>query len=499
MPSNITTMGSLTKMPAKEEVFDHQETMPPPPLDPKMYIRKMQYTTLKMVAMELDPPGQLKGWKDLASLITKGHGNNQPRYNVTKMNMFEMEYMKRDGSPTIALLQDWGTQNTTVQELVEVLLQGGFYRVANMLIPGSAPTEDTAPQLSLSEQPTLPQQPVSPRTPTQSDWPGETRPGQESSYVVEYQFPSNSSNAEAPVQVSSGVGVQDFRYTELQRITNSFNDFPLSKQGNKLGEGAFGTVYKGTLTSGTVVAVKRLKKPTDQMTQHASKAFTQEVNVLSRFSHENLVPLIGYSIDNFQHPCLVYLYMENGSLQDRLACKDGKPPLTWLARLAIAQGTAAGVCHLHEHEYVHRDIKSANILLDRNNTAKVGDFGLVRVVPSEATSQLTTTVFGTSVYMAPEAMRGEVSPKIDTYSFGVVLLELITGRPGWKENEKDLVSWVEDVCEEAEDILPHVDPQAGEATPTLVTALFTLSTQCLEYKKKDRPEMVTVKKNLDCI
>eukprot|EP00058_Branchiostoma_floridae_P016231 XP_002601719.1 hypothetical protein BRAFLDRAFT_215403 [Branchiostoma floridae] len=447
--------------------------MPPPPLDPKMYIRKMQYTTLKMVAMELDPPGQLKGWKDLASLITKGHGNNQPRYNVTKMKY--MEYMKRDGSPTIALLQDWGTQNTTVQELVEVLLQGGFYRVANMLIPGNRDTVIFVITVKNSTFDLM--------------W----------CNVVFPPFSPNSNVVKVLKCRMSIVQFVDFRYTELQRITNGFNDFPLSKQGNNLGEGAFGTVYKGTLASGTVVAVKRLKKPTDQMTQHASKAFTQEVNVLSRFSHENLVPLIGYSIDNFQHPCLVYLYMENGSLQDRLACKDGKPPLTWLARLAIAQGTAAGVCHLHEHEYVHRDIKSANILLDRNNTAKVGDFGLVRVVPSEATSQQTTTVFGTSVYMAPEAMRGEVSPKIDTYSFGVVLLELITGRPGWKENEKDLVSWVEDVCEEAEDILPHVDPQAGEATPTLVTALFTLSTQCLEYKKKDRPEMVTVKKNLDCI
>ncbi|XP_066284673.1 interleukin-1 receptor-associated kinase 4-like isoform X2 [Branchiostoma lanceolatum] len=475
--------------------------MPPPPLDPKMFIRKMPYTMLKMVAMELDPPGQLKGWRELACLITKGHGK-QPRYDVAKMNRFDMEYMKRDGSPTIALLQDWGTQNTTVQELVEVLLKGEFYRVANMLIPGSAPTEDTAPhgQPNLSDQPIVPH---SPRTPTQSDWPGETRPGEESTYVVqEYQLPSSSLNAEAPVQVSSGGstdGVHDFRYSDLQRITNNFNDFPLSKQGNKLGEGAFGTVYKGTLTSGTVVAVKRLKKPSDQMIQHTSKAFKQEISVLSRFSHENLVPLIGYSIDNVQHPCLVYLYMENGSLQDRLACKDGKPPLTWLARQAIAQGTAAGICHLHEHEYVHRDIKSANILLDRDNTAKVGDFGLVRVVPSEATSQQTATVFGTSVYMAPEAMRGEVSPKVDTYSFGVVLLELITGRPCLKENEKDLVSWAEDVCDEAEDILPHVDTRAGESTPSLVKALFTLSTQCLEAKKKDRPQMITVKKNLDCI
>ncbi|XP_019633329.1 PREDICTED: interleukin-1 receptor-associated kinase 4-like isoform X1 [Branchiostoma belcheri] len=495
----FTTMGSLTNMPVKEEM---SETMPPPLLDPKMYIRKMPYTVLKMVAMELDPPGQLKGWRDLACLITKGHGSSEPRYNVTKMNMFDMEYMKRDGSPTIALLQDWGTQNTTVQELVEVLLQGEFYRVANMLIPGSAPTEDTAliategtAPLNVSEQPTLPQEPLSPRTPTQSDWPGETRPGEESSYVVQYELASSSTNAESPVQESPGGskgGVQEFRYSELQMITNSFN-------GNKLGEGAFGTVYKGTLTSSTVVAVKRLKKPSDQMTAHASKAFRQEISVLSRFSHENLVPLIGYSIDNTQHPCLVYLYMENGSLQDRLSCKDGKPPLTWLARLAIAQGTAAGICHLHEHEYVHRDIKSANILLDRNNTAKVGDFGLVRVVPSEATSQLTTTVFGTSVYMAPEAMRGEVSPKLDTYSFGVVLLELITGRPGWKENEKDLVSWKEDVCDDDDDILPHADPQAGEPTPSLITALFTLSNQCLEYKKKDRPEMITVKKNLDCI
>ncbi|PNF26888.1 Interleukin-1 receptor-associated kinase 4 [Cryptotermes secundus] len=298
------------------------------------------------------------------------------------------------------------------------------------------------------------------------------------------------------------------QYSELERFTDCFNELPLGNNGGrKLGAGTFGSVYLGILPSQKCVAVKRLH--TDAV--NVEKQFQNEIESLSRFRHNNLLGLLAYSCDSSTR-CLVYEYMRNGSLQDRLACKDQETALQWRTRLSIGVDTARGIVHLHttfEKPLIHRDIKSANILLDHQMVPKLGDFGLVRLgQQSNSMTMPTTTVLGTSAYMAPEAFRGDVSVKLDTFSFGVVLLELLTGLPPYDDGREghDLVTHVEAMCEETDSINMLLDKQAGDwgqshdtgckEGPSVAVSLYTVALNCIEDNKRKRPNMTTV---LQCL
>nr|XP_053645802.1 interleukin-1 receptor-associated kinase 4-like isoform X1 [Cherax quadricarinatus]XP_053645803.1 interleukin-1 receptor-associated kinase 4-like isoform X1 [Cherax quadricarinatus] len=306
------------------------------------------------------------------------------------------------------------------------------------------------------------------------------------------------SQAESPpldtevLQDLQSSGFTHFSYSLLKEITNNFSDVPTDLGGCKLGEGAFGVVYLAKIFQGgheKKVAVKRLNSGEIKV----EGQFKTEIEVLSRCIHENLLPLEGFSCDGPDW-CLVYAYMPNGSLQDRLACSGGSEPLDWQIRVRIGEGAARGIVHLHtyqERPLVHRDIKSANILLDGSFTPKVGDFGLVHLGGSGTHTRTlikTTTVFGTSAYMAPEAFRGDISVKMDTFSFGIVLLELLTGLPSYDEEREgcDLLSHVQESEAEVEELL---DTQAGTWDMNIASHLFALVGLCTEAKKK-RPTMV---------
>lgn len=287
-------------------------------------------------------------------------------------------------------------------------------------------------------------------------------------------------------------GFTHFAYATIKEMTNNFSDLPYVEGGNKLGEGAFGVVYLARVQLAgreKKVAVKRLASGENKVEDQ----FKTEIEVLSRCVHENLLPLVGYSCDGPDW-CLVYDHMANGSLQDRLACLGGSPPLGWRLRVAIGEGAARGIVYLHTHQerpLVHRDIKSANILLDEHFTPKVGDFGLVRLGSggtNTATLIKTTTVFGTSAYMAPEAFRGDISVKMDTFSFGIVLLELLTGLPSYQEDREgcDLLSYVQESEAEPAELL---DEKAGQWDIDIATQLSALADLCTEAKKR-RPTMV---------
>ncbi|KAL5100584.1 hypothetical protein RYX36_004911 [Vicia faba] len=211
----------------------------------------------------------------------------------------------------------------------------------------------------------------------------------------------------------------NFKYSTLEKATESFND------NNKLGHGGFGTVYKGVLPDGREIAIKRLYFNN----RHRAADFYNEVNIISGVEHKNLVRLLGCSCSG-PESLLVYEYMHNKSLDRFIFDKNKGRELKWEKRYEIIIGTAEGLVYLHENSKVriiHRDIKASNILLDSKLRAKIADFGLARSF-QEDKSHISTAIAGTLGYMAPEYLaHGQLTEKADVYSFGVLLLEIVTG------------------------------------------------------------------------
>ncbi|XP_046649901.1 interleukin-1 receptor-associated kinase 4-like isoform X2 [Daphnia pulicaria] len=304
-------------------------------------------------------------------------------------------------------------------------------------------------------------------------------------------------------------------YTDLEYLTNDFDLNPVS-QGRKLGAGAFGTVFLGMLKENPQlddrgieiykkmklslqhkVAVKRLHNQKVDVDIDTNRLFRTEVETMSQYVHENLLALLAFSADG-PDCCLVYSFIPNGSLEARLACEGGSPPLQWNQRLDVAHGVSKALIHLHTggaQPLVHRDVKSANVLLDHNMKAKLGDFGLIRIGASGRGSKsvaFTSNVLGTSAYMAPEAFRGDISVKLDTFSFGVIILELLTGLPPYDEERdgNDLISHVDSALDEIE-FIQLLDPKISPLPEDMASALHSIALSCIQEKKR-RPLMTQV-------
>ncbi|KAL2231617.1 UNVERIFIED_CONTAM: putative receptor-like serine/threonine-protein kinase [Sesamum indicum] len=273
---------------------------------------------------------------------------------------------------------------------------------------------------------------------------------------------------------------------ELQTATNQFSSE------NVIGEGGYGIVFRGVLHDGSVVAVKNLLNNKGQ----AEKEFKVEVEAIGKVKHKNLVSLIGYCAEGAQR-LLVYEYIDNGNLEQWLHGDVGPvSPLTWEVRMKIAIGTARGLAYLHEGlepKVVHRDVKSSNILLDRKWNPKVSDFGLAKLLGSEK-SYVTTRVMGTFGYVSPDyASTGMLNEGNDVYSFGVLLMEIITGRgpvdysrpPG----EMNLVDWFKGMVasrrgEELVDPLMDVPPP-----PRALKRVLLVCLRCIDLDANKRPKM----------
>jgi serine/threonine protein kinase len=219
----------------------------------------------------------------------------------------------------------------------------------------------------------------------------------------------------------SGIRIKVYTYKELKVASDNFS------LANKIGEGGFGSVYKGVLKGGKLAAIKVLSTESKQ----GVKEFLTEINVISEIQHENLVILYGCCVEG-DHRILVYNYLENNSLaQTLLAGGHSNIYFDWQTRCRICIGVARGLAFLHEEvqpHIVHRDIKASNILLDKDLTPKISDFGLAKLIPSYMT-HVSTRVAGTIGYLAPEyAIRGQLTRKADIYSFGVLLVEIVSGR-----------------------------------------------------------------------
>ncbi|CAI0421189.1 unnamed protein product, partial [Linum tenue] len=231
---------------------------------------------------------------------------------------------------------------------------------------------------------------------------------------------------------------RDFTYTEIHSATDGFS------MKNFLSEGGFGSVFRGEL-NGVKIAVKQHKNASMQ----GEKEFKSEVDVLSRVRHENLVMLLGSCAEG-SHRLLVYEYVCNGSLDQHLS-KHTRRPLSWEMRMKIAIGAAKGLQYLHENNIIHRDMRPSNILITHDYEALLGDFGLARTQHEDRELSMETNVVGTLGYLAPEyAEYGKVSTKTDVYSFGIVLLQLISGLKTTDKSlgGKSLVGWARPLLKE---------------------------------------------------
>ncbi|KAD1319618.1 hypothetical protein E3N88_43023 [Mikania micrantha] len=278
----------------------------------------------------------------------------------------------------------------------------------------------------------------------------------------------------------------------LRQIKIATNNFDVA---NKIGEGGFGSVYKGVLPNGTLIAVKQLSSKSKQ----GNREFLNELGVISALQHPHLVKLYGCCIEGNQL-LLAYEYLENNSLARALfGPKEWQLELDWPTRYRICLGIARGLAFLHEEsrlKIVHRDIKATNVLLDKNLNAKISDFGLAKL-DEEDDTHISTRVAGTYGYMAPEyALRGYLTDKADVYSYGIVLLEIVSGMANIADRAKENKFVLLDralALKSTGNLLDLVDPKLGSEYDILeMMVVINLALMCTAITPADRPAMSSV-------
>ncbi|KAK1439631.1 hypothetical protein QVD17_05451 [Tagetes erecta] len=305
---------------------------------------------------------------------------------------------------------------------------------------------------------------------------------------------NRASNMDVSAELLDIENMRAFTYKDLRVATGDF------RPENKIGQGGFGSVYKGTLQDGLLVAIKVLSADSRQ----GLKEFLTEITIISDIQHENLVKLHGYCVEG-NHRILVYGYLKNGSL-DHTLLGSGHCSInfTWEIRRKICIGVAKGLAYLHEEvqpHIIHRDIKASNILLDEDFTPKISDFGLAKLFPAHLT-HISTRIAGTQGYLAPEyAIRGQLTRKADIYSFGVLVLEIVAGRPNQNRLlpvgeqyllERVWLEYKEGELERMVDASVIEDVDVYEACRYLKIGLL-----CTQSLPKSRPSMSAVIKMLN--
>ncbi|XP_072915647.1 interleukin-1 receptor-associated kinase 4-like isoform X2 [Hemitrygon akajei] len=384
-------------------------------LNPKSYIRALNHRLIRELSDLLDPQD---AWKKLAVNIRKPSG--ELRYSQLHIRRLE-GVVKMGKSPTTELLFDWGTTNTTVLELVEILIQNNFLAAANLLlpeevskaIPSCSPMEITTTSNSNAACKSMIQ--VSDHEATYHDTNCTT---QQTALVA------NSSIQQNLASDSMETSLQSFSYYELMQRTSNFDERPVSCGGSKIGEGGFGIVYRG-LINNRMVAVKKLAGPSH---------------------HHNISP------EELKHQFLQEV----------------------------------------------KTLASANILLDALFVPKISDFGLARAASQLTQTVMTDKVVGTTAYMAPEALRGEITPKSDLFSFGVVLLEIITGLKAIDEHREPqlLLDIKEEIDEEEKTVEDYVDKKMHDWNSVSIKKMYLTARQCLHVKKNKRPSITEVYNSL---
>ncbi|XP_074267405.1 cysteine-rich receptor-like protein kinase 25 [Silene latifolia] len=292
-------------------------------------------------------------------------------------------------------------------------------------------------------------------------------------------------------QIASDVGsigeedVVHYDFATLKAVTGDF------AAENKLGEGGFGSVYKGTLEDGKILAIKRLSDSSGQGT----KEFMAEARFLAKLQHKNLVRLIGYCSEG-EEKLLVYEFLSNSSLDGFLFDREKHPILDWATRYNTIVGIARGLQYLHEDSrftIIHRDLKPENILMDDNMNPRIADFGLARLFERTQNFRNTIRIAGTRGYMSPECLLGEYSSKTDIYSFGVMILEIVTGHRMFKRNSQDDLLMNAWRLWNEQRAIELVDPELDKSYSSKdIERCIQIGLLCVQPDAEQRPTMTNV-------
>ncbi|XP_024894107.1 serine/threonine-protein kinase pelle-like isoform X2 [Temnothorax curvispinosus] len=388
-------------------------------------------------------------------------------------NVLTIQSLRKEENPTLELLALWGLHNHTTAELFVLLTKMQHYQSMVLLLPL---VDQKFHRLLYNGEGNLQNMPSSP----------------EDAAVFS---PQNIGNNEKKINESplprTETTLPHASYSELAIATDGWN------QHNILGRGGFGTVYRG-IWKNTDVAIKKIRQKgsaSDESYILQLQQSLKEIKILNSCTHENILPLYAYSLGG-EAPCLVYQLMKNGSLEDRLLLRQKTKPLTWMQRHEIAKGIARGLQYVHtigKKPLIHADIKSANILLDKNFEPRIGDFGLAREGP-ERDSMKISRIHGTRPYLPEEFLRDKkLSTKIDTYSYGIVLFEMATGLRAYDDSrpEKKLLGDLIEAWKD-KDISLLMDKKGGEENKQVYSNLISIGKGCSNGSAQKRPEMELV-------
>ncbi|TRY74446.1 hypothetical protein TCAL_00561 [Tigriopus californicus] len=479
----------------------------------KQEVRHLKALDVQMLGQILEIQAE---WKSVMANIRRDPENpmSPRKFTADHVEVIASESHRSGKTAFEVLIEEWGTMGRNrprIWYLLSLFLEANLIRAASHITEhilkmgpltsdGKSEIEDLVRPFQDGRMSTKPPAVVSVPMDTFQKWDEQI---EEDLLNLSSSIDDEADNSDLltmPGPFENTISVPNVPFAYLKAITGDFGR-QVGTEDRFIGSGGFAVVYKGiTFRSQKVLAIKKLNSDKTDAQQRNELMVNFEVGELTRLKHKFIIEILGYSNDEPESPCLIYPYLENGNLEDHLQMKrPGVVPLNQDQRYRILLGVSEGLHFLHEQPkpLIHRDVKTSNILLDGDLLPKIADFGLLRHASTNNTE--TVNILGTPRYMAPEAIRGDISVKIDVFSFGVVILEVITGLASFDKTreDRDIITHVQESIKDTssptsmDGVLRFLDPKVTnwKAKPAITT--FNLAMVCLR-DKVERPFMPEV-------